>query len=236
MRKISCEHCSIRGSSIIADLTDGQIDSFRACGVSAVYRRRQVIFHERTPASGLYILCHGAVKLYQSDRFGRDHILEVAGPGDVLGELPTDPSEPYSVSAEAVTDAQLCYLPRERLVPFIEAYPQVGVRLIAALSRALSAARRKVRTLALKNAEGRLAELLLQLAPGNGGEGRPTRVPMPYSRREIGEMIGVSTETAIRLLAGLKQKRVIEFGRRDLVLVDPERLKRLAYQDSIEGA
>jgi len=236
VRKILCEHCSIRGSSVVGDLTDDQLEAFRACSVTAIYRRRQVIFHERTPASGLYILCHGAVKLYQSDRFGRDHILEVAGPGDVLGELPTDPAEPYSVSAEAVTDAQLCFLPRERLIPFIQLHPLVGVRLIAALSRALSAARRKVRTLALKNAEGRLAELLLQLAPGNGGDGEQVRVPMPYSRREIGEMIGVSTETAIRLLAGLKRKRVIDFGRQELLLMDAERLRRLANQDSIESA
>lgn len=236
MRKTLCEHCTIRGVSVIADLPESEIEGFRSCGVSAVYRRRQVIFHERTPASGLYILCNGAVKLYQSDRFGRDHILEVAGPGDVLGELPTDPAESYSVSAEAVTDAQLCFLPRERLIPFIQAHPMVGVRLIAALSRALSAARRKVRTLALKNAEGRLAELLLQFAPGNGGEGQQVRVPLPYSRREIGEMIGVSTETAIRLLAGLKHKRVIEFGRRDLVLIDADRLRRLANQDSIESS
>ena len=235
MRKILCEQCGIRGSSIVSDLTDAELNDFRACSVTAIYRRRQVIFHERTPASGLYVLCHGAVKLYQSDRFGRDHILGLAGPGDVLGELPTDPSESYSVSAEAVTDAQLCFLGRDRLVPFIQAHPMVGVRLISALSRALSSARRKVRTLALKNAEGRLAELLLQLASANGCNGDPVHVPLPYSRREIGEMIGVSTETAIRLLAGLKHKRVVEFGRQELVLVDSDRLRRLANQESIEN-
>ncbi|HVM95923.1 MAG TPA: Crp/Fnr family transcriptional regulator, partial [Candidatus Acidoferrales bacterium] len=164
MRKVECEHCAIRGHSIVQDLSEDEVGDFRSCGITSIYRRRQVIFHEGTPATGLYILCRGAVKLFQSDRFGKDHIIHIAVPGDILGELPSDQSGFYSVSAEALTDSQLSFLPRERLVPFIEKHPMVGVRLIEALSKAVSTAHKKVRTLALKRAEGRLAELLLQLA------------------------------------------------------------------------
>ncbi len=234
MRKIDCEQCGIRDVGVIQDLPIEQLDAFRACGMSAIYRRRQVVFHEGTPANGLYILCHGAVKLYQSDRFGRQHILDIATPGDVLGELPLDPTECYSVSAEALADSQLCYLPRERLVPFIQAHPMTGVRLIEAFSKAVSTARKKVRALALKRAENRLAELLIQLASAAGespNNGR-TRMKLDYSRRELAEMIGVSTETAIRLLGRLKQKRAITTRRRELIITDAEKLARLANHDS----
>lgn len=235
MRKISCESCGIREESCIAELPLEKLDEFRANTVSAIYKRRQVIFHEGTPANGLYILCHGAVKLYQSDRFGRDHILDIAGPNDVLGELPLDPMESYCVSAEALTDSQLCYMPRERLIEFIQKYPMTGVRLIAALSKSLSSARRKVRSLALKGAESRLADLLLQLAAAAGEhtDSGSTRVALGYSRREIAEMIGVSTETAIRLLGRLKQKQIITTDHRELVIADREKLARLANYDSV---
>ncbi|MFQ5666766.1 MAG: Crp/Fnr family transcriptional regulator [Candidatus Binatia bacterium] len=235
MRKIDCEHCSIRARSIIRDLPREALDEFRGCGMTAVYRRRQVIFHEGTPANGLYILCSGAVKLYQSDRFGHDHILHIAQPGDVLGELPLDPTECYASSAEALSDAQLCYLPRERLVQFIQKHPMTGVRLIEALSKSVSTARRKVRTLALKRAENRLAELLVQLAEATGEPTRngATRMKLDYSRRELAEMIGVSTETAIRLLARLKRKRAITTGPHELVITDAEKLVRLANHDNI---
>ncbi len=230
MRKITCENCAIRSVSVVADLPDDKLDEFRSCGASAIYKPRQVVFHEGTPAGGLYIVCHGAVKLYQSDRFGRDYILGVASPGDVLGEMPLDPNEPYSVSAEALTETQLCYLPRERLVQFIQIHPMTGVRLIAALSKALSAARRKARDLALKRAETRLAELLNQLArtavdSSSNGE---MSFRLGYSRREVAEMIGVSTETAIRLLARLKRKKIIAGTQREIVITDLERLSRLA--------
>ena len=238
MRKIPCESCPIRDSVCIASLPPGKIDEFRACGAVAIYKPRQIIFHEGTPAAGLYILCYGAVKLYQSDRFGHDHILAIAAPGDFLGELPLDPMEPYSVSAEVVTESQLCYLPRDRLLDFVQAHPQASLRLVAALSRALSSARRKAGDLALKPAETRLAEVLVQLArrpPGEGARNKVTRVALGYSRREIAEMIGVSTETVIRLLGGLRRKGLITSRGREIVIADAEKLNRLASLVSIDA-
>jgi len=229
VKKISCESCPIRDTSCIADLSIDKLDEFRSFSVSAVYKPRQVLFHEGTATAGLYVLCHGVVKLYQSGRFGRDHILAVAGPGEVLGELPLEPSDPYSASAEALVESQVCYLPRERLVRFIELHPMTGVRLIAALSDALIAARHKVRDMVLKPAETRLAELLVKLT-GNGGDAAEAvrQVTLAYSRRDIAEMIGVSTETAIRLLARLKSKGVIATHGRELTVTDLDKLRRFA--------
>jgi len=235
MRKIVCEHCAIRGTSCLQDLPAERLDEFHDCGTSAIYKPRQVVFHEGTPAGGLYILCHGAVKLYQADRFGREHILAIAAPGDVLGEMPMDERETYSTSAEALTESQLCYLPRARLIQFIQVHPMTGVRLIAALSAALSAARKKAGDLVLKGAETRLAELLVRLVrtngtPANGG----THLTLAYSRRELAEMIGVSTETAIRLLGKLKRKRLLATQQREITINDLERLTRLAAHGSVE--
>lgn len=237
MRKVLCENCVIYGTNCAADVPQDKLERFHATSVSAIYKRRQVVFHEGTPANGVYILCHGAVKLYQSDRFGRDYILGITGPGEVIGELPLDPLETYSVSAEALTDAQLCFLSRDRLIPFIEECPMIGVRLIAALSRCLSKAHRKVRSLALKNAESRLADLLLQLAgvSSEPGKTKPTRAALHYSRRELAEMIGVSTETVIRLLGRLKEKQALATQQRELILTDIDKLRRLANVDTADA-
>ncbi len=233
MRKIECEHCAIRGRDVLRDVPDDKLPVFRGTSQTALYRRRQVIFHEGTPANGLYILCRGAVKIYQSDRFGRDHILHIATAGDILGELPADHNEPYSASAEALTDAQLCYLSREGISKFLQESPMTGVRLIEALSKAVNKAQKKVRALALKRAENRMAELLLQLAQATGPTDGATRIRLDFTRRELAEMIGVSTETAIRLLASLKRRRAIAIERRDLLVTDPDKLAQLARHDEV---
>jgi CRP/FNR family transcriptional regulator/CRP/FNR family cyclic AMP-dependent transcriptional regulator len=206
---------------------------FRAAGVTSVYKPRQVVFTAGNPCSGLYLVCHGAVKLYHSDRFGRDHILEIAGPRAVLGELAGEPDQLLSVSAEALTETQLSFLPRDRLVQFLAKYPMTGVRMLEALSRELALARRKVRDLALKRADSRLAALLLQMAAGDDGLAAK-QVRLDYSRRELAEMIGVSTETAIRLLAKFQREKVISINRRAIVFDDLAKLTRVANYGDVE--
>ncbi len=220
---------------VVCDLPLETLPDFQAAGSSSIYRPHQVVFSEGNPASGLYLLCHGAVKLFHSDRFSREHILEVAGPGAVLGELSLDDSPHLSVSAETLTEAQINFIPRDRLVKFLQTHPMMGVKLIAALSTELAGARRKVRDLALKGAESRLAGLLVQLARASGEATSGHQLQLSYTRRELAEMIGVSTETAIRLLGKLKQRHAISVDRRDITITDFDKLTKLAHYDELEA-
>ena len=233
MRKIQCETCALRGEGVVCDLPLEALDDFRSAGMTSLYKPRQVVFSEGSPSLGLYLICHGSVKLYHSDRFGHDHILEVAEPGAVLGELVLEGQQEMSVSAEALTDSQLCFLPTNRLVNFVQSYPMTGVRIIAALSRELAGTRRKVRDLALKGAESRLACLLMDLARDSGQLAEGHRVQLRYTRRELAEMIGVSTETAIRLMGKLKTKGALSIEGRTLVITDPAKLEKIASHDEI---
>lgn len=233
MRRITCEACPVRGLGALCDVPPEAQEDFRRVALASVYKARQVVFTEGNPSTGLYLVCRGAVKLYHADRFGREHILEIAGPGAVLGEFALDGAEPLSVSAETLTEAQLSYLPRERLEWFVRQYPATAVRMLDALGRELARARRKVRDLALKSAEARLAALLLQLAASPAKAAAPGP-QLRYRRRELAEMIGVSTETAIRLLTKLRARGVISVDRRDIAIRDPVRLRRIAGDDEAE--
>lgn len=237
MRRISCQQCAVRAHTCIADLTLDELGDFQTCTVTGLYKPRQIVFHEGTPAAGLYVLCHGNVKLYQSDRFGREFIIDIATPGTILGELGLDDGDTFSASAEALTEAQLSFLPRERLVKFLERHPKTSVQLVATLSRALAATRRKAGELALKRADARLADLLLRLDDGAcrdaDANGTPRLIRLGYSRRELADMIGVSTETAIRLLAKLKRSKIITIEDEGVAVLDLERLTRLAHHGNL---
>lgn len=227
MRRISCENCSARSLGSICNVPPEAREDLQALGVTSTYKARQVIFSEGNPSMGLYLVCHGTVKLFHSDRFGRDHILEIVGPSAVLGELDTQGQRPLSVSAETLTEGQLCFLPRNALTAFLRRYPDTALSIIDALSRELSKARRGVRDLALRGAESRLASLLVQLASQDGAE-ISERVEIPYGRREMAELVGVSTETAIRLLGKLRDKGILGIDRRQVTLLDRPRLVRIA--------
>lgn len=232
MRRIACEECRARGQSLMCQMPASVLGDLRGAGTALLYRPRQVIFGEGMPAEALYLVCRGAVKVYHADRFGREHILAIAAPGDLLGEIASADGDVLSTSAEALTEAQVLHLPRQRIASFIERHPETAMRFLAALSRELAAARHKVRDLALKSAESRLAGLLLELACSAGDGGLPARrIHLAHGRRELAEMVGVSTETAIRLLAALKRKGAIATEGRDVLIADPDRLARIAQHD-----
>lgn len=233
MRKVQCDTCRVRERCVMRDLPDEALADIRALGEVAIYKPRQVVFSEGNECGGLYLVCEGALKLYHSDRFGRDHILEIAGPGAALGELVADGDAPVSVSAEALTEAQVCFLPRARLATLLQRYPQTGLRLIEALSRELGIARRKARDLALKGAKSRLAGLLVELAQGSD-DPSPDRVQLPYTRRDLAEMIGVSPETGIRLLKKLKDSDLITVNGRSILIRDMDKLTSIATHDETE--
>lgn len=237
VRKISCETCAARGRGAVCDLPAEALAELRAAGTFAIYRPHQLLFSEGSPVDGLHLLCDGKVKLYHSDRFGRDHILEVAGPGAVLGEVSLDEKLAHSVSAEALTESQVHFLPNHRLGSFLKRHPTAGVHLIAALSRELVLARRKARDLVLRGAESRLAALLLELSGAESGT--PDAVAplrLAYTRQQLAEMIGVSTETAIRMLAKLKRKGVVTVAGRQVTVADPAKLKQVAHRSDAGAA
>lgn len=235
MRKLECQSCSTRPVGAVCDLSLDGLGELRAIGVTSVYRARQSVFTEGVPATGLYLVCEGQVKLFHADHLGREHILGIAGPGAVLGELSPTNGAAHSVSAEAMAESQLCFLARERLGGFLQRHPQASLRLIVALSKELGAVRRKARDLALKGAESRLASWLLELAQAAGNPSQGQRVEIPYSRREMADMIGVSTETAIRLLGKLRDRGAIAIERRWVILKDVDKLARLGHRDDMEG-
>lgn len=235
MRKIRCDACPVRGRSIACDLDASSLDDFAAVGSSAIYRPRQVVYAEGNPATGLYLVCHGQVKLFCSDRFGHEHVIDLLRPGDVFGAFGLDPAGVHATSAEAVLESQVSHLSAERLATYLQRHAQVALRLMAALSEQLARARRQVRDLAFKTADSRLASWIVELARSDGGLAAGHRVAVPFSRRDIAEMIGVSTETAIRLLRRLDARRTIALEPRALVILDPERLLRLAHLDETEA-
>ena len=109
------------------------------------------------------------------------------------------------------------------------------MRLIEALSRQLARARRKIRDLVFKDAAGRLATLVLELAEESGAGPATGEVQLPFSRAELAQRIGVSTETAIRLLSKLARRGVLRVEGRTIGIPNLDRLTRVARADELEG-
>jgi CRP-like cAMP-binding protein len=111
---------------------------------------------------------------------------------------------------------------RADFVSFITARPQVALRIINVLGQRLRVAQGRLRDLAGERVEQRLARMLLMLSAKLGSD-------LPFTRQEIADMAGTTTETAIRLMSRLKDGGIIRSVRGKTVIIDKARLELLSH-------
>ncbi len=165
------------------------------------------LFHEADPSDYLFNVTAGVMKVYKLLPDGRRQVTGFLFPGDFLGLAN---SGSYAYSAEAVGPATLCRFPRRKLEALLERFPQLERRLLGLASNELAAAQEQMLLLGRKTAREKIATFLLMLsqrAKRRGQSGNPVSVLM--SRTDIGDYLGLTTETVSRTFTQLKSAGTI---------------------------
>ncbi|MFN0202095.1 MAG: Crp/Fnr family transcriptional regulator [Bacteroidia bacterium] len=193
-----------------------------------VFKKGQHLFHENGYATGIYCINQGKLKLFQTGGEGKEQIVRFAKEGDVLGYRALMSGDTLSVSAVALEEVHVCFLPREAFFSVISSENTVSFEIIKRLSDDLRALQEKVTLLAQKSVRERAAETLLFLKETFGFEGDNQIINVALSREEIAGLIGTATETAIRLLSDFKHEGLIELAGKKIKILDVKGLVRLA--------
>lgn len=213
-----CEACSIRDLSLCGALEEHELADIAAITSGVELDHGDPLFDEGEPAKYVFSVTSGAVKVYKLLADGRRQMTGFLFPGDFLGLAD---EETYAYSAEAVTRSTLCRFPRRQLQVLLERYPRMERRLLTMASHELAAAQEQMLLLGRKTAREKIASFLLMLsrrAELRGLEASPVQVPM--SRNDIGDYLGLTTETVSRTFTQLKQDghiRLLAGGRVELV-------------------
>lgn len=224
-----CDACQAREQCLFGDLPPAQYEAFAQIRHYHSYRARQVLFHEGTPALGFHIGCSGRVKVSKADSNGREQILRIANPGELIGEEAILDGQPYGASAEALDDCHTAFIKRADFLGLLNGTQGVGVRFLLHLCRTLIETQGRLARMGLGDARARLAGALLDLAqrygkPGKGG----LDVDLSLSRAELAAMVGLSPETAMRLLAEFKEDGLLRLEGRRITVLSREKLANLA--------
>jgi len=213
-----CSACSIRELSLCGALEEHELADVAAAASGIELDHGDPLFDEGEPAKYVFSVTSGAVKVYKLLADGRRQMTGFLFPGDFLGLAD---EETYAYSAEAVTRSTLCRFARRQLQALLERYPRMERRLLTMASHELAAAQEQMLLLGRKTAREKIASFLLMLsrrAELRGLDASPVEVPM--SRNDIGDYLGLTTETVSRTFTQLKQDgriRLLARGRVDLV-------------------
>jgi len=202
-----CQACTVRHLTLCAALGEAELSAMSAIVSSVELTPGDPLFDEGEPAGYLFNVTAGAVKIYKLLPDGRRQMTGFLFPGDFLG-LANDRT--YAYSAEAVTYTTLCRFPRPKLENLLEMYPKMERRLLGMASHELAVAQEQMLLLGRKTAREKIASFLLMLsdrAVQRGQAENPVAVPM--SRNDIGDFLGLTTETVSRTFTQLKQSGAI---------------------------
>jgi CRP/FNR family cyclic AMP-dependent transcriptional regulator len=213
----------LRRVPLFSDLTEAELARFADVLREREYPKNSVILFEDDPGDSLYIVSAGQVKVVLIGEDGREVILSVLGDGDFFGEMALIDDEPRSAHVIAMKDSQLLVLRREDFQAQLETGPKIALKLLRVLVQRLRRADEKIGGLVLLDVNGRVAQLLLDLA----AEGGSPRIIRRLTHHTIAQMIGSSRETVSRAMRELVERGLIEVTRREISIKNRDGLAAL---------
>lgn len=213
---------------LFAGLDDEQLAQINGHCRAQGFVAGEHVYLEGEPATRLYVVATGAVKITGLAADGRESMIDLLVPGDFFGALPALGREHHGASATTLTPACLLGLDAREFDAILHEIPQVAVAALKGLGRWLERSQQAIHLLAGAPLEQRLAGTLLVLA---GKVGKPwsgaTLLDVPLAREELAAMAGAATESVSRLLSQWQRTGWLQTGRRWVAINDDKSLQKL---------
>ena len=192
------------------------------------FNKGEALFEEGNNVDGVYFIENGTAKLYKLGFNRKEQILRFIKEGDIIGYRALLIGEAYQATAEAMSDLQAIFIPSDVFLHLLEVDSQLSYTMLQKISFELGESSNTVTFLAQKTVRERLAEVLLLLEQklGTDPEGF---IKISLTREEIANLIGTATESAIRLISEFKQDDYIAVERRNIKILNHEKLKKLGH-------
>lgn len=186
-------------------------------------------FFQDDPARHLYALISGRAKIFQSAPNGQQVILNMAGPGSLLGLVAFTQQGTYPAFAQAVSDSQALSWDHAHLVQLTCQFPTLALNGMALLAERIHEFQDRIRELATERVERRLARLLLRLVRQVGRKTEEgVLIDWSVSRQDLAEMSGTTLYTVSRTLSQWDRQGLIASGRERVLIRNPHGLVSIA--------
>ncbi|CAN5720899.1 Crp/Fnr family transcriptional regulator [soil metagenome] len=207
-------------------------DSLARLGERAIersYRKGQRVFHEGDLGDSLFVIVEGLVKVYVSSEEGDEMVLVTLRSPETFGELALIDGGPRSASAETLEPTSVLSLTRVTLLELMREHPALTESLLRALGGVVRRLTEQASDLVFLDLHGRVAKLLLALANERGeARGDETVLDLHMTQSDLAGMVGGSRQSVNQILRTFERRGYLEFHGRQVVLKQPELLRRRA--------
>lgn len=218
-----------KSESILKDLPPEDFALLTAHKTEQLYSKGEIVFREAAYPAGIFYIVEGKVKKYKVDNEGREHIIYVANPGELIGYHAILAEDRYPDSASALEKSRIAFIPKEDFLNTLQQSAVLSKRLLKTLSHEFAVLTNGISVIAQKTARERLALQLIVLREKykvNFQPGMPVEINI--SRDDLASIAGTARENAVRILAEFKAAGIIETKGRKIIVHDVNKLINIA--------
>jgi CRP/FNR family transcriptional regulator len=180
---------------------------------------------------GVFCVNAGRIKVFRIGIDGKEQIIKVSGGGDLLGYKSLISEQLYGLTAEAIDDCILCFIPKEDFLSLLRPGSNFYMDLLQAVCRETGALSSKMTEMAQRSVRQRLALALLMLKDTYGLEQEESgEIEINLTREDLANIIGTATESLIRLLNDFKKEGLIETTGRKIRVLNAEKLLQVSIR------
>jgi CRP-like cAMP-binding protein len=218
----------VRGT-FLERLSDAERESLLEIGTSRGYRRGSALMLQDDLDDRVFVLLAGHVKVSRVDRDGREVILDIRDPGDLLGELAFIDAGPRAATVTTLEPAQALVAHAHAMRGYMETTPRVAVVLLEIVARRFRESSTLRAHFGAADTMGRLAARLLELADRYGeASAEGIRVASPLSQEDLAAWTGASRAGVAAALRAMRELGWVQTERRKLLLRDVVALRERA--------
>jgi len=212
---------------IFRDLSPNDMKMIVDSTVMTTATKGKMIYMPGETGEVLFLLKKGSVRLYRLSSEGRKLIVQTVGPMTFFGEMAVVGQNMQDLFAEAAEECLICVMSRPDVERLILSKPQVGLRILEEIGQRMHEVQERLGDTAFKGIPARVASLLLRLS--NEGA-QPIK---GITHQDLADTIGVYRETVTNALDSLQDQRIIQVKRKEVVILDAQKLQGVAEQEML---
>ena len=216
-------------SELLREMKPAFLEALAEIAVERTLSGDEMLFMQHQEATGFYLICSGAVKVYRIGGDGREQLIHQFGAGEVVGEVPVFQGAAYPACATALKKSKVLYFARNRFVDLGRQQPEIFLNMLAILSRRLRQFVELIDDLSLKDVTARLAKFLLR----NCGPGTSQTVELEQSKGALASRLGTIPATLSRTFKKLQDSGAIKVSANRIEILDCELLASIASGEKL---
>lgn len=221
-----CEHCIARQLNSIRTLTKVELKRVSHCKTTKYYKKGAIIFDEGDALNGVFCVRDGIAKLTKLSPNGKDQTVKLLGKGELLGQRSVISNERSNLSAVALNDIELCYVPKDQTVDPLQNNQVFSFDVLQHLAKDLRHAENDLIDMAQKTVKQRLAQAIMYVDKtfyvDDSGH-----LNLILSREDYSNFVGTATESAIRIISQFKKDNLISTQGKRIKIENLEKLQRI---------